>query len=85
MELTKEQVRQVEVYLQKKNFNYIDLKEEVLRKSRMFQNPWRINATLRLGYGNFHVFGNYNLLHYWEDGQAPSARLWTIGVKVLPW
>ena len=30
MELTKEQVRQVEVYLQKKNFNYIDLKEEVL-------------------------------------------------------
>ena len=62
-----------------------DLKEEVLRKSRMFQNPWRINATLRLGYGNFHVFGNYNLLHYWENGQAPSARLWTIGVKVLPW
>tara|TARA_B110000091_G_scaffold153922_1_gene163858 strand:- start:476 stop:1129 length:654 start_codon:yes stop_codon:yes gene_type:complete len=30
MELTKEQVRQVEAYLQKKNFNFIDLKEEVL-------------------------------------------------------
>jgi len=30
MELTKEQIQQVEAYLDKKNFNYIDLKVEIL-------------------------------------------------------
>lgn len=62
-----------------------EVKNEHLRYGRMHQNPWRINATLRLGYANFHVFGNYNLLDYWESGHAPKTSLWTVGIKVIPW
>jgi hypothetical protein len=54
-------------------------------KSRMHQNPWRLNATARLGYGNFQVFGNYGLTNYWADGEGPEAKLWVIGLKVIPW
>ncbi|MBD81600.1 MAG: hypothetical protein CL840_21960 [Crocinitomicaceae bacterium] len=62
-----------------------NLKNEILRKSPMHQNPWQVHATLRLGYGNFHIFGNLGLIDYWESGAAPSAKVWTMGIKVLPW
>jgi len=70
---------------QKIRYNSGDVQNDHLRYGRMHQNPFRINATLRLGYSNFHVFGNYNVLNYWESGHAPKANLWTIGVKVIPW
>ncbi|MGB0404461.1 MAG: outer membrane beta-barrel protein [Salibacteraceae bacterium] len=70
---------------QKVQFNENNIKNTITRKSRMHQNPFRATATVRLGYGNLHVFGNYTLTEYWESGEGPSANLWSIGIKVLPW
>jgi hypothetical protein len=54
-------------------------------KSRMHQNPWRVQATVRAGYANFHLFANYALTDYWLEGEGPRARLWSIGLKLIPW
>ncbi|UTW60693.1 outer membrane beta-barrel protein [bacterium SCSIO 12741] len=57
----------------------------IRRKSNMHQNPWRATATVRIGYGNFHLFGNYSLTDYWAEGEAPKARVMVVGIKVIPW
>lgn len=62
-----------------------DICNVIVRKSRMHQNPFRAHATIRAGYGNFQLFGTYSLTNYWEDGAAPEARMWVLGLKVIPW
>ncbi|MCB0480524.1 MAG: outer membrane beta-barrel protein [Flavobacteriales bacterium] len=70
---------------QKTKYDLGEQKHQYLVKSEMLQNPWKIAATLRLGYGNFHVFANYALTDFWVAGAAPSARSMVIGLKVIPW
>lgn len=70
---------------QKVQFYDGDLCHTTILKSKMHQNPFRLQGTVRLGYGNFQVFGNYGLTSYWQDGKAPEAHIWTLGLKVIPW
>ncbi|MDB9725134.1 PorT family protein [Salibacteraceae bacterium] len=55
------------------------------RKAQMHQNPWKVAATVRLGYANYHLFGNYALTNFFNNGEAPKAKSVVLGIKILPW
>ncbi|MFT6441687.1 MAG: hypothetical protein ACJASM_001224 [Salibacteraceae bacterium] len=55
------------------------------RKGQMHQNPWKVAATFRIGYANYHVFGNYALTNFFVSGQGPQATSVVFGIKMLPW
>lgn len=70
---------------QKIVFENNGVQSKISRKAVMHQNPGKAAATLRLGYNNFHLFGNYALTSFWEKGAAPEARTVVVGLKILPW
>lgn len=45
-----------------------------------FINSTRIAATARVGYGNFSVFGSYQLNNIFKDGVAADMKLFQIGI-----
>lgn len=45
-----------------------------------FFNSTRIAATARVGYGNFSVFGSYQLNNIFKDGVAADMKLFQIGI-----
>lgn len=50
--------------------------------SKRFFNTTRLAATGRLGYGNFSLFGAYNLTGIFKDGVAPDVKLMQIGLTL---
>ncbi len=48
-------------------------------------NPWRYDATVRLGYRNFTVFGSYNLAGMFKDGKGPDMNTFTAGIRLVGW
>ena len=48
-------------------------------------NPWRADATVRLGYRNFTVFGSYGLTHFFRDNKEPELHALTMGVRLVGW
>jgi hypothetical protein len=52
-------------------------------KDKEFFNSYRLAGTLRLGYGNFTVFGTYTLTEVFKEGRGPlGIRPWTIGLTL---
>lgn len=47
-----------------------------------FFNSTRIQATARIGYGNFSLFGSYQFNNIFKDGVAAEIKLFQIGVCV---
>lgn len=50
--------------------------------SKRYLEKWRFGATLRVGYGNFSVFGAYNFNNVFKDGSGPKATPYSIGICV---
>jgi hypothetical protein len=48
-------------------------------------NPFRCDATVRLGYRNFTVFANYGLLSLFKDDKGPEAMPFTVGLRLVGW
>jgi hypothetical protein len=48
-------------------------------------NPWRYDATVRLGYRNFTVFGSYNLAVMFKDKKGPELNTFTAGIRLVGW
>lgn len=50
--------------------------------SKKYLSPWQFEATLRLGYGNFSIFGAYNITPLFKDGQGPLITPYSIGLTI---
>ena len=50
--------------------------------TKRFMSTWNLAATARVGYGNYAIFGSYNLTPVFKDGQGPPATPYTIGFCV---
>lgn len=48
-------------------------------------NPFRIDASVRIGYGNFTLFANYAVTPMFREGKAPEMGLFTAGVQLVSW
>jgi hypothetical protein len=47
--------------------------------NRRYNETWRIAATARIGYGNFSVYGNYQITEVFKAGNVQGIRPYTIG------
>jgi hypothetical protein len=54
---------------------------EKLNTRRYFEK-WRVSATVRIGWGNFSLFGAYNLNNVFKDGEGPKATPYSIGLAI---
>jgi hypothetical protein len=50
--------------------------------SKRYFNSTRIAATARIGYGNFSLFGSYQINNMFKDGVAPDTRLLQVGLTL---
>lgn len=50
--------------------------------SKRYLEKWRFGATLRVGYGNFSVFGAYNFNNVFKDGSGPQATPYSVGICI---
>jgi hypothetical protein len=46
-------------------------------------NPFRVNASLRIGYGSFVLFANYSLTDMFTKNEGPSITPFSLGVRVV--
>jgi hypothetical protein len=46
----------------------------VKEKSRRYNEQWRINAVVRAGYGNFSIYGKYQVTEVFKAGNPQSIR-----------
>jgi hypothetical protein len=53
---------------------------KVKEQSRRYNEQWRINAIARVGYGNFSVYGKYQITEVFKAGNPQSIRPFSIGV-----
>lgn len=51
-------------------------------KSRNYFNTTRLAATARIGYGNFSLFGSYNITGVFKDNLAADMKLLQIGLTL---
>ncbi len=54
---------------------------EKLNTRRYFEK-WRFSATARVGWGNFSLFGSYNLNNVFKDGEGPVATPYSVGLCI---
>lgn len=48
-------------------------------------NPFRCDATVRVGFKNFTVFGSYGLLAMFKDNKGPELMPFTAGIRLVGW
>ncbi|MES2778539.1 MAG: DUF2807 domain-containing protein, partial [Bacteroidota bacterium] len=46
-------------------------------------NPFRIDATVRMGYDRIKLFANYSLTPYFNSSKAPDVRLFSAGLTLI--
>jgi hypothetical protein len=46
--------------------------------------PFKLDATMRVGYGDFTMFATYSLTPLFEYGKGPELYPFTIGVRIVP-
>ena len=50
--------------------------------SRRFLESWRFAGTVRIGYGNFSLFGSYNLGPLFKENQGPAVTPYSVGLCI---
>ncbi len=59
--------------------------EEIKIRDDFNTNPFRVSATVRVGYGWFRAFANYNLTPYFNTNNGnPDVRAFTAGLTIIP-
>jgi hypothetical protein len=51
------------------------------KETKFFQGT-RVAAIMRVGYGNFTVFGSYTLTSFFKEGQGPTVKPFSIGLSL---
>lgn len=46
-------------------------------------NPFRYDATVRVGFGNYNLYASYALNSLFEKGKGPELYPFTMGIKIL--
>ncbi|MCB0603308.1 MAG: outer membrane beta-barrel protein [Saprospiraceae bacterium] len=52
--------------------------------AQFHQNPFDVSATVRLGVGEWSVFGMYDLASLYKKNEGPQLNVWNIGVTIIP-
>ncbi|MCD6068418.1 MAG: hypothetical protein K0S33_3244 [Bacteroidetes bacterium] len=47
-------------------------------------NPFKLDATVRIGYGEFTMFGTYGLTTLFETNKGPALNAFSVGVRIVP-
>lgn len=50
--------------------------------SKKYLATWRFQPTVRLGYGNFSVFGSYQISSLFNPGEGPTVYPLSIGISI---
>jgi hypothetical protein len=50
--------------------------------TKRYIQSWRFAPTLRLGYGNFSVYGSYNISQLFNAGQGPEIFPYSVGICI---
>ncbi len=58
-------------------------KDKVKEHSDFYLNPFRFDATARLGWGPVNLFASYALNPLFRDGKGPELTPFTVGIRVL--
>ncbi len=48
--------------------------------SKRYVSPWNFAATVRVGYGNFSVFGSYNITNVYKENSGPPITPVSMGI-----
>ncbi len=48
--------------------------------TRQYLETWRVSGTMRLGWGNFSLFGSYNLMNLYKENSGPEITPYSIGI-----
>ncbi len=62
----------------KGKLNGVNISEKV--NTKRFLDTWRFAGTARIGWGNFSVFGAYNLNNLYKENQGPGITPYSIGI-----
>lgn len=64
----------------------IDYKTDINQniKSQFHQNPFDFSATVRLGIGEWSIFGMYDIASIYKKDEGPQLHGWNIGVTLVP-
>ncbi|HWY39071.1 MAG TPA: DUF2807 domain-containing protein, partial [Bacteroidia bacterium] len=46
--------------------------------------PFKLDATVRVGYGDFTLFATYSLTPLFEYGKGPELYPFTVGIRIIP-
>jgi hypothetical protein len=65
-----------------KGVRTVDTKVAEKVDSKRYLDKWRFSATARIGWGNFSVFGSYNLNTLFKEGSGPGVVPYSIGICV---
>ncbi len=58
--------------------NWVTTKES----SKRYTQTWKFAPTVRVGWGNFSVFGSYNLTSVFKDANGPELYPYQIGIAI---
>jgi opacity protein-like surface antigen len=50
--------------------------------TRRYMEKWRFSATARVGWGNFSLFGSYNINALFAEGSGPDVTPYSIGLCI---
>lgn len=68
----------------KQIFTMNDHSFETIRHDDYNLFPFKLDATVRVGYGKFTLFGTYSLTPLFEYGKGPELYPFTVGVRIIP-
>ena len=71
------------------NGNFISSFEADHAKRRIhdsyYLNPFKLDATVRIGWSYLNFFTTYSLTPMFKDGKAPELYPWTVGITLVGW
>ena len=50
--------------------------------TKRYLETWRVGGTVRLGYGNFSIFGTYQLNSVFKEGNGPQVTPFSVGLCI---
>jgi Putative auto-transporter adhesin, head GIN domain/Outer membrane protein beta-barrel domain len=60
-------------------------KQKTKRRDEFNIDPFRYDATVRIGYRNYTVFGTYAMSELFKNGRGPSLHPFSIGIQLTGW
>ena len=66
-----------------KQMVFVDGKREKFKEqSDFYVNPFRYEATARIGWGHINLFASYSLNQLFKDGKGPELYPFSVGIRL---